>query len=71
MSNNIERLLNLTADMESFIHSNDALGKLVDSIADDELSEFELSFVSAATATPSYASFLREAEARKKNAKKL
>ena len=66
MSTKVERLLKLTADMESFIHTNDALGKLVDSVGEDELSEFELSLVAAATATPSYASFLREAEARKK-----
>ena len=66
MSNNVERLLKLTADMESFTHTNDALGKLVDSVCGDELSEFELTLVAAATAAPSYASFLREAEARKK-----
>ena len=65
MKNNVERLLTLAADMESFIHIDDALGELVESVSNDELSEFELSFVSAAAATPSYTAFLREAEARK------
>lgn len=66
MKSNAERFLTLAADMEAFAHTNDALGRMVESAADDELSEFELTLVSAASAAPSYAAFLREAEARRK-----
>jgi len=66
MKSNAERILTLAADMEAFAHTNDALGRMVDAISDDELSEFELSLVSAASSAPSYAAFLREAEARRK-----
>ena len=57
MCNKISDILSLMADMESCIPVGDSLTDLVRSVQDDELSEAELNFVSAAGTSQSFAAF--------------
>ena len=54
MSDKINDLLSMAADMESCIPVGDSLTKLVDRYMNDELSEAELTFVAAAASEPSF-----------------
>lgn len=66
MRKNAEKLLRLSADMEKFMHRDDRLGRMVESVCDDELFEDDLTFVAAATAIPSFDSFLKQVNDRRK-----
>lgn len=57
MSDRIEDILSLTADMESCIPAGDSLTDFIESFADDELNEADLSFVTAAASRPSFEAF--------------
>ena len=59
MSDNINDILPVLADMEDCFPSDDILTNLVDAYDDGELSEEELSFVAAAGFTPNFDSFLK------------
>ncbi len=52
--------LKLAADMESFSPLGDSLSDWVDRYSDDELTEDELTFVSAAGGAQSYAAFRKK-----------
>lgn len=67
MSFNAEKLLLLSADMECFMHRNDRLGAMVESVCEDELFEDELEYVAAATAVPSFEVFMRQFQDRKRH----
>ncbi len=55
----IDELLTLLGDMESFSEIGDALSCLVEREASRELSENDLTFVSAASRPPSFSDFFR------------
>jgi hypothetical protein len=57
MSDRIEDILSLAADMESCIPARDSLTDFIDGFADDELAETDLSFVTAAASRPSFEAF--------------
>lgn len=57
MSDKIEDLLSLAADMEACIPVGDSLTDYLGTFAEDELSETELFFVNAAGSAPSYQAF--------------
>jgi hypothetical protein len=61
MNRNIENILYLAADMQSFCPAKDELSHLIDRHTVDELSEFDLDFVAAAASIPSYADYLKRA----------
>lgn len=53
----IEQMLNIAADMQKLSPKDDRLTKLLGD-TEDELDEFELDYVAAASSAPNYASFL-------------
>lgn len=55
---NVEKLLNLNADMERFMHLDDRLGQMIEEVCNDELFEADLTFVAAATNAPDYEIFI-------------
>ena len=57
MSDKIDDLLSLAADMESCIPAGDGLTKIIDRYKDDELSEADLTFVAAAGSEPNFETF--------------
>lgn len=65
MTRYIENILHLANDMQAFSPAEDALTKLIERHTDEELSEFELDFVAAATSAPSFADFLKRATEKK------
>ena len=62
----IEKLLELVADLERFAPQDDALGEMIDRAAGDELELDELDSIAAAASRPDYARFLERVEARKR-----
>ena len=60
MAKNLEDLLNVTADMESFYARGDKLSDWIAQHGEGELSEDELTFVAAAGTRPSYQAFLEK-----------
>ena len=57
MRDNIADLLSLAADMESCVPVGDSLSELIARFQEDELSEEDLRFVSAAGSSQSFAAF--------------
>ena len=57
MSNKIADILSVAADMEAIFPVGDSLTDLVESFKEDELSEADLTFVTAASSNPSFESF--------------
>ncbi len=57
MSDKIEDILSLAADMESCIPAGDSLTDFIENFANDELNETDLSFVTAAASRPSFEEF--------------
>ena len=60
MGDNINNVLNLLADMESFFPCGDNLTKLIETYSDGELVEEDLLLVSAARSSGQYKDFLRQ-----------
>lgn len=59
----IEKILQLAADMESLAPAGDKLSALIN-VEDDELMDEELDLIAAAASHPSYSRFLELAESR-------
>lgn len=59
MGDNINNVLKLMADMESFFPCGDNLTELIDTHSDGELGEEDLLLVSAARSSIQYKDFLR------------
>ena len=59
MNDRINDILTVAADMETYLPAGDSLTALIDAHANDELSEEDLTFVSAAGSSQSFEAFRR------------